>query len=761
VSAGTNSTRWQRLTDPYRRLVVAAGAAVCAHSAFHLPFHRLDFGLLLLFVVTVVVSSRVSVPIPRVNATVTVSDTFIFLTLLLYGTEAAVALAAVEGLCAGARLSRRPLTVLCNSGALVCATFLSGTLARLAFGEVTDFTRLPVSTAVSFICLIALAQYAGHTGLGAVYLALKSGQPVWAAWAKHYLWSSATYFVGGLLAGVLAKLTQAVSFYSLLFPLPVIAVVYLSYQKYLEEVRSTAAQAERAERERAEAEHARAEAERLRAEAERLRAEQAERHVEELSQYVANLESARDELRESKDHFRHAAFHDALTGLPNRALFTDHLRLAVERARRDAHHAFAVLFLDLDRFKNINDSLGHLYGDSLLVEIARRLQSCTRQVDTVARFGGDEFAVLLDGTGDPEAAVRVAEKIQRELRTPFDLYGHEAFTSASIGVALSRTGYTNPEDVLRDADTAMYRAKDGGKARHEVFDHTMHTRAVTMLRLENDLRRALERGELRVHYQPIMSLRSCELAGFEALVRWEHPDRGTVSPVEFIPLAEETGLIIPLGQWVLEEACRQLREWQDASPFNRNLMMSVNLSGKQLSQPDVVERVQGVLRAAGLDPRTLKLEITESVVMENAEEAAAVLTRLRALGVGLSIDDFGTGYSSLSYLHRFPVNALKVDRSFVARMASGDENLEIVRTVVTLAQNLGMEVVAEGIETAEQLSQLRALRCEYGQGYLFSKPLPASEAAALLRGDGGSTDRTFITEPEVATTMELADGYSM
>ena len=747
MSTDADTTRWQRLTDYYRRLLVAAGAAVCAHSVLNLPTHRLDFGFLLLFLFTVVVSSRVSVPIPRVNATVTVSDTFIFLALLLYGTEAVVSLAAVEGLCAGARLSRRPLTVLCNSGALICATFLSGSLSRLVFGEVTDFAHLPVSTSVSFICLLALAQYAAHTGLGAAYLALKSSQPVWRVWAQHYLWSSVTYFVGALLAGVLAKLTQAVSFYSLLFPLPVIAVVYLSYRKYLEEVRTTAAQAERAERERAETE--------------RQRAEQAERHVAELSEYVAKLERARDELRESKEHFRHAAFHDALTGLPNRALFTDHLRLAVERVKRDATYSFAVLFLDLDRFKNVNDSLGHMYGDRLLAEVARRLRACTREVDTVARFGGDEFAVLLDATGGPETAVRVAEKIQAKLRTPLDLDGLEAFTSASIGVALSCTGYSTPEDVLRDADTAMYRAKDGGKARHEVFDRAMHTRAVTTLRLENDLRRAVERGELRLHYQPIMSLRSGEPAGCEALVRWEHPERGMVSPAEFIPLAEETGLIIPLGQWVMEEACRQLSEWQDASPSNRTLMVSVNLSGKQLSQPDLVGRVQGVLRATGLDPRSLKLEITESVVMENAEAAAAVLTRLRALGVGLSIDDFGTGYSSLSYLHRFPVDTLKVDRSFVGGTASGDENLEIVRTVVTLAQNLGMEVVAEGIETAEQLALLRALRCDYGQGYFFSKPLHAEAAGALLRNGGGCTLGAANNNPEAAMTIELAGSHSM
>ncbi len=722
-----NQSFWQRLTDTYRRAVVTLGAALFLYAVYHLPLQRLDFRLVLLFLITVLVSSRVSVQIPRINATVTVSDTFIFLTLLLYGVETAVVLAAVEGVFAGLRLSKRALTVLCNAGALVCATFISATAVRLFFGSEQGFHEQPLSIAVPLICVLALAQYAAHTWIGAAYLALKHCESIWSVWSRNYLWSSITYFVGAFLAAGIVRLEQVVGFYSLMFPLPVVAVVYLSYQKYLEDVRATSALAERAERERAEAEH-------RRAEVERERAEQAEQHVKELNLYIAKLESAQAELEESKDHFRHAAFHDSLTELPNRLLFADHLELAIARTRRQDDYAFAVLFLDIDRFKNINDSLGHTYGDALLVEIARRLGSCVRQSDTVARFGGDEFAILLDGITNPADAVRVAEKIQRELRAPFSLHQHEAVTSASIGIALSCTGYVNPEDALRDADTAMYRAKESGKARYEIFDHTMHTRAVALLRLEGDLRRAIERQEFRVYYQPIIELKTGDLAGFEALVRWEHPDRGMVSPDDFIPVAEETGLIIPLGMLVLEEACRQLYEWQQLSPKNRMLTMSVNLSGKQMAQRDLVEKVEEVLLRTGLAPRSLKLEITESVVMENAETATVILSKLREQGIGLSIDDFGTGYSSLSYLHRFPVNTLKIDRSFIGRMAEGDENMEIVRTVITLAQNLGMDVIAEGIETAEQLAQLKALKCEYGQGYFFSQPLKAVEAGAFLLG---------------------------
>jgi len=451
-------------------------------------------------------------------------------------------------------------------------------------------------------------------------------------------------------------------------------------------------------------------------------------------QVVARDISRRKEIEE---RLIHDAFHDALTGLPNRVLFAEHLKLAVERAKRPKRYLFAVLFLDLDRFKNINDSLGHTVGDQLLIGIARRLEDCLRHIDTVARLGGDEFAVPLDGIEDSSDAVRVAERLQKALRQPLNLGGHEVFTSASIGIALSSTGYEQPEEVVRDADTAMYRAKALGKARHEIFDTEMHARAVTLLQLENDLRRAVERDEFCVYYQPIISLDGGGIYGFEALIRWQHPERGLVAPSQFITVAEETGLIIPMGRWVLREACRQMRQWQKQFPSVRSLTLSVNLSGKQLTQPDLVAQVEQILRESDFDPRLLQLEITESAVIENTRTVTEMLLQLRDLGLRLSMDDFGTGYSSLSYLHRFPINTIKIDRSFINSQESGDEN-EIVRTIIMLARSMGMNVVAEGVETHDQLSYLKSLDCEYGQGFLFSRPVHAEAVEQMLQPEGHS-----------------------
>ena len=730
----------RKLLNRYMWLVVAVGSAIFCYSVQNLPYKQLDFRFLLLFLLTVVVSSRIAIKVPRVNTTITVADTFLFLTFLLYGPEAAVIVAAADGLSSGLHLSRRWSTVLFNAGASASAIFTTGAIVRLLFGADLNIGSEAYSMTLVILCTVAITQYLLHTWLVAICLGLKTDRPLWQTWTTDYLWSSLTYFIGAFLAGGIVRLEHTISFYAVLAPLPIISIIYFTYEKYLQDIRATAAQAERAERERAEAEHARAEAE-------RLRAEQAERHVEELNHYVEKLEGAGRELQQSREHFRHAAFHDALTGLPNRSLFTEHLRLALGRAHQHDDHRFCVLFLDLDRFKNINDSLGHPCGDELLVLVARRLETCVRQTDVVARFGGDEFAILLEGIEDSLDATEIAETVLQTVSAPFKLTNYEAITTASIGVALSSSNYKEAEDIIRDADTAMYRAKDSGKACYEIFNTAMHTRAVTLLRLETDLRRAIENDELCVYYQPIVSVATGELHGFEALARWHHPERGVVSPGDFISLAEETGLILPIGLNVLREACRQLRKWHQHSVSDRDLIMSVNLSGKQLTQPDLIERIEEVLHECQLKPWHLKLEVTESVVMENPEVAAVTLARLSELGVKLSIDDFGTGYSSLSYLNRFPLDVLKIDRSFISTINETDENLQIVKTIVTLAGNLGMQVIAEGVETEEQLNQLKLLKCHYAQGYLFSEPMHATDA-----------DLFILNRPELGTAaLSISD----
>jgi diguanylate cyclase (GGDEF)-like protein/PAS domain S-box-containing protein len=431
---------------------------------------------------------------------------------------------------------------------------------------------------------------------------------------------------------------------------------------------------------------------------------------------------------------------DALTSLPNRVLFMDRLGRAIQRAKRHKEFIFAVLFLDLDRFKLVNDSLGHVIGDQLLIETANRLQKCLRSCDTVARtgedtlarWGGDEFIILLEDIKHPSDATRVAKRISSELETKFNLSGHEVVVTASIGISISTTGYEQGEDLMRDADTAMYRAKSLGKNRFEVFDADMREQTVSRMQLEQDLRKAIDNLEFENYYQPIISLTNGRIVGFEALVRWRHPIRGLVGPLEFIPVAEETGMISVLGQWVLMEACRQAREWQQRYGADTGTMVSVNLSTKQFLQPELIEQIGGVLAATGLPPGCLKLEITESMIMGDPYSAAATLSQIKALDIHLGIDDFGTGYSSLSYLHRFPLDTLKVDRSFVSQMEVDKENKEIVRTVITLAHNLGLDVVAEGVETAEQWKVLEELGCEYGQGFFFSRPVPAKAAEAML-----------------------------
>jgi diguanylate cyclase (GGDEF)-like protein len=710
----------QNSTGIYMWLVVAAGAVITVHAAYTLPQGVIDGYFLLLALITAVIGSRIAIRIPQINVNITVDDTFVFIALLHYGGEAAIMMGAMAGICAALRISRKPRTVAYGSGALACSIFATATVLKFTFGSTAGLLQHGISVGIIALCVMGLVQYLVHTWLGALVLALKDRVSPWRMWTRNFLWISISYFVGAAGAGFIVGSLGTTRLWAFFVCIPIVIIVYFSYDRYMREVRASARHAEEAERARAELEH--------------QRAEQAEKHVQELNNYIAEQERISRVLEETKEHFRHAAFHDSLTGLPNRAMFTELLKAEIESSGRRAEQLFAVLFLDLDRFKNINDSLGHTYGDLLLVAFAERLERTLRPVDTLARFGGDEFAILITGMTDATDAVRVAERIQDELRHPFVLDRNSAFATASIGIALSSSGYDRADDILRDADIAMYRAKENGKARYEMFDHGMHARAVSRLQLESDLRQAIEHNEFCVYYQPIISLQTGRLAGFEALVRWNHPRRGLVSPADFIPVAEETGLIVPIGQWVLNEACRHVRQWQLDSPSHRSLSLSVNLSARQVAQPDLLDRIQEALEASKLNPHFLKLEITESVVMENAEAAALMFKQLRALGVQLSIDDFGTGYSSLSYLHRFPLNYLKIDRSFVTRLTTDNDNA-IVRTISTLARNLGMEVIAEGIETEEQYRQLKMLGCEYGQGFLFSRPVDNAAVEHLLAQD--------------------------
>ena len=424
------------------------------------------------------------------------------------------------------------------------------------------------------------------------------------------------------------------------------------------------------------------------------------------------------------------ALHDGLTGLPNRSLLMDRIERSLEQSKRNPDYLFAVLFIDLDRFKSINDSQGHLVGDKLLIAVAKILDRQIRDVDTLARLGGDEFIILLDNIHQLTDATKASDRINKRLQSPVNLEQQTVFTSASIGIALSSTGYSDSSQILRDADIAMYRAKDKGKACYEVFDRTMYLETLKTIELERDLRLAIKQNDFTLYYQPIVSLKDSTLAGFEALIRWQHPTKGFISPGDFIPIAEDTGSIVEIGDWVLWQACQQLRYWQERFamiPQVNSWKISVNVASQQIQEPNFIRKIDRVLAETGLSGNCLRLEITERVLVDSEQNTNQILTQIKKRGIKLSIDDFGTGYSSLSYLRRLPIDNLKVDRSFVNNINSDAESLEIVKTIVTLAHTLGMDAIAEGIETIEQLHQLKSLDCEYAQGYLLAKPLSVKD----------------------------------
>ena len=823
----------QRYFKPFLIAVVVAGTAALVFSAARLRLDQLDWRFLALLVAMAAIASRLSIPIPYVKGQVTVGDTLVFLTLMFYGGEAAVLIAAVDGLSSSLYVSRKPRVWLFNSSQMALSTFVTVWVLRSFFGDIAALDRTGFSL-IYFggICVMFFVQYVTNSGLVATYTALKTNQPVLPTWRTSYLWTSISYLAGASVAGVSERYLKGVSIYAILLLTPVIAIIYVTYKTYLRNIESSIAQAREAKR---HAELLEASEERFRSafdyasigmalvseegrwlqvnralcqllgfsEGELLttdiqglmhpedlgdllmhqarvmtgkisRFETEKRYVHKRGHEVSTLSSVstvRDpetkllrlifQIQDITDRKRaesqlvHEAFHDALTGLPNRSLFADHLELAIARSARQKD-IFAVLFLDLDRFKVVNDSLGHLVGDQLLIAMARRAEKCLRPGDTIARLGGDEFTILLEGLKSQNEAIQIAERIQSELTLPFEVQGHKVFTSASIGIAPSAIGYCRPADVLRDADTAMYSAKARGGCCYDVFDKTMHARAVEMLEMQNDLRQAIARDEFVLFYQPIVSLDTFHVQGFEALVRWNHPRHGLISPDRFIAMAEENGLIISIGDWVLRTACDQAKQWQEQYWRDEPITMSVNISRKQLDRENLVSQIKEVLDETNLDPTTLKLEITESAVVHNVANASEILRQIRMLGVSLSIDDFGTGYSSLSTLHQFPISTLKIDSSFVSRMTSDNENAEIIRTILSLAKNFTMDVIAEGVETLDQATKLRSLGCEAGQGYFFSRPLPVEGAAALLDQTTANLSCHFADNVESISTRLVA-----
>jgi diguanylate cyclase (GGDEF)-like protein len=457
-----------------------------------------------------------------------------------------------------------------------------------------------------------------------------------------------------------------------------------------------------------------------------------QKRTQELEEAMQKLQLEINSRQELQSKLLNIVLHDSLTGLPNRVLFLRKLESALNRAKQDQNYQFAVLFLDCDRFKVINDSLGHFVGDELLIAIARRIQATLSPFDTFARFGGDEFAVLLENVRDLGMVKDVAENIIQQLSLPFNLSRYEVFMDASIGINWGDPNYEKPEFIMRDADTAMYRAKALGRARFHIFDPVMHREAIQLLELENDLRRAVERQEFIVYYQPLVSLGTGRINGFEALVRWQHPKHGLIMPTEFIPAAEEMGLIYPITSWIFKSVCQQLHIWESSPVRSESLTISINLSARLFSNPNFLNQIDTIVRESQVNPASIELEITEGVIMENSEAVRNILYQLKQRQFRLVIDDFGTGYSSLSYLHSFPLNAIKIDKSFVRRMQDNKENMGLVPAMIGIAHSMGMKAIAEGIETPEQLIQLRSLNCDLGQGYLFSPAVEQNRVIDLL-----------------------------
>lgn len=820
--------------------VIVAGAMCISAALFTVDFGQVDIYLALLAVFTIAVSSRLTIEMPRFKSHISVSDIFIFLTLLLYGGEFAVLLAAAEATASSWRFCTRKLTVVFNAATMAISTSVV-VLVLKALGLFTE-SQLHgrADNRQSFVIalsIIALTQFLVNTSLASFHRTLKDKIPFWETWKSKYIWTFFSYFVGAASAGLLIQIADVMGLSVILATFPVIFFVFLSYRMYLKNVEISVQQAEQAEQ---YSKNLEIKSDALRESEQRFRSAfdyapigiglvspagqwlKVNRAMIEILGYneeefldadfhsmtvkddlgealigihellngkTANYQREQRFLHKSgrtvwtswsvsaateakserpnlifqiqditarksaEEKLQYEAKHDALTGLPNRAYFMNRLSVALEKYSEIRDYKASVLFIDLDRFKYVNDSLGHLIGDDLLKEIAARLTECLRPTDMVARLGGDEFTILVQGKYDINEVTRIAERIQKKFSIAFNLRGHEVYSSASIGILHVSEKHKVSEDIMRDADTAMYQAKRAGKATHEIFDEEMHKAAKETLQLETDLRRAVERNEIAVYYQPIYDLATGKIEGVEALARWRHAEMGDISPNKFIPVAEEIGLIDKLCEQVIRRACLDIGALKtdigDAVPFT----MSVNISCRQFAQPTLVQSIEDILAETSFSPHDLKLEITESIFFEHAERAIEMLKGLRALGIEIDIDDFGTGYSNLGYLMKLPISKLKIDRSFVTMIDEDGGTEDIVRAIVTLARNLGLGVIAEGVETEYQLEKLRELECEGGQGYFFAEPMACEQLRAFVldRTDAGNVNPHF----ERVSTLQL------
>lgn len=700
-------------------MLLPPGLMAVSWGLYNFPGEKFGVGMIALVVVTVFFSAYLRIELPRTSLHLTISDAMVFLSLLVYGGGTAVLLAMLEAGFSSLRLARgsaaagltRWRTVFVNVLTAGFSTFATAFSVSVLFDRPDVILESGDNRVLVFLlAVMAVTQFVTNTLLASAYLAVRSGRRLLDVWNDHCFNALVLFCSGALMAGLAAKALQSIDTLQFALAVGFFGLIYLTYRRYTNDARRAADEIEKTKS---------------------ARAEDAETHIAELNHFVHELRKTADELAASRESFRHAAYHDSITDLPNRTYVLELIDQLLKKGSSGVEE-FALLLINLNRFRTINESLGYQTGDRVIRHLAQRLQDLCRNGEIAGHFGGDKFAMILPAFGDTASAEDFAQSVARRIAEPIVFKGRQVYTSASIGLVFRDPAHSKAEAMLRDADIAMYHAKDGQKSL-AVFDRSMRANAVTRQQLETDLRYAIVCNELEMFYQPIVDLRTMSIYGFEALVRWNHPQNGMILPGEFIPLSEDTGLVVPMTLQILRNSCNQVVEWQAQHPDNKYLIVSVNLSGKHFSDPALVEQIENILAETAIDPRCLKLEITESSTMEDAENAIKKLNEIKRRGVKLSIDDFGTGYSSLSYLRRLPVDTLKIDRSFVSGMDDGAENDEIVRTIMALAKSLDLDVVAEGIEEPAQLAVLRRLQCEYGQGYLFSPPVPAAVIDELLK----------------------------